>query len=114
MTARCRHCGLPLEGTHTGPCPKCGKRGKIGIVVANETVTRTQNVEITKYSRREQIKRRPSIIIISTVLFLASSINGQIDYDLSSLISLILGALGFGPIPLKEKIVYESRDRYRN
>jgi|GEM_PF-3226087 len=24
----CKHCGIELPPSHTGPCPKCGKRGK--------------------------------------------------------------------------------------
>jgi hypothetical protein len=24
----CQHCGIELLPSHTGPCPKCGKRGK--------------------------------------------------------------------------------------
>ena len=26
---KCRHCGTELPPTHTGPCPKCGKIGKV-------------------------------------------------------------------------------------
>ncbi len=26
---KCRHCGTELPPTHTGPCPKCGREGKV-------------------------------------------------------------------------------------
>jgi hypothetical protein len=36
LIARCKHCGLTLPVNHTGPCPNCGKTGK--IVEANASV----------------------------------------------------------------------------
>jgi len=27
--SQCKHCGIDLPISHTGPCPKCGKTGKI-------------------------------------------------------------------------------------
>jgi hypothetical protein len=27
----CQHCGIELPPNHTGPCPKCGKSGKLNI-----------------------------------------------------------------------------------
>jgi hypothetical protein len=29
VTARCQHCGFELSPTHEGPCPNCGKVGKV-------------------------------------------------------------------------------------
>ena len=34
---KCKHCGIELPISHTGPCPKCGKTGK--VVEASATVT---------------------------------------------------------------------------
>jgi len=114
LTASCRHCGNPLEGTHTGPCPKCGKTGKVGLMVANETRQRKLNVEIKKISIKEQIKRRPSIAIILTVLFVGALVVNQFDSEFSFVISVILAALGFAILPIKEKTETKTIERYRS
>ena len=38
VTATCKWCGTSLSPTHTGPCPKCGKEGKIIAVEIKETI----------------------------------------------------------------------------
>ena len=32
---KCKHCGTELPPSHTGPCPKCGKTGKLIEVSAH-------------------------------------------------------------------------------
>jgi hypothetical protein len=43
---KCKHCGTELPISHTGPCPKCGKSGKVHEVSIRDTVVLHDGINI--------------------------------------------------------------------
>jgi len=43
---QCRHCGTELSLSHTGPCPKCGKSGKVHEVSISDAVVLHDSINI--------------------------------------------------------------------
>lgn len=102
----CKHCGVELPPSHTGPCPKCGKSGKrceasamltIGLVLSHSAQ------KIHKY-----IINHPIFIVISIVLTIISLSVGYLldDALVGLLIGIILAILNLWLTPrVKETIV---------
>jgi hypothetical protein len=44
MTDKCRHCKIDLPSTHSGPCPNCGKTGKILPLKVKDSVLVLESV----------------------------------------------------------------------
>lgn len=44
---KCKHCGTELPPSHTGPCPRCGKIGKLIEVSAHATARGKVSVSLT-------------------------------------------------------------------
>jgi len=52
---KCKHCGNPLPSAHKGPCPKCGKTGK--VIYANIEENFVVNDSIGYTSIREYYEK---------------------------------------------------------
>jgi len=44
----CKHCGIELSPSHTGPCPKCGKSGKDCKVTTTTNLVISSNLRARK------------------------------------------------------------------
>lgn len=111
-TAKCRHCGHPLDPKHTGPCPNCGKFGKDVSVVIQETINISESVSVTHTKAKEFIKKHPKWTALSIGLFI---ITGPISYLIEGVpglvISIILGGIGYAIGPLSYYRIKET-DRH--
>ncbi len=114
VTAECRHCGESLSPQHTGPCPACGQTGKHVNVSVNEKIIISERISRTKTSRREQISKKPSSIIIAVILFLVEIIIGFLDQLLYFVIAIILSINGVACTPINEKKIIEREEHFSN
>jgi hypothetical protein len=53
--ANCAHCGLDLPVEHTGPCPACGKVGKMLKIMLQDTIT--MHASLSWKTRREYYQK---------------------------------------------------------
>ena len=93
-TTVCKWCGTPLPLNYSGPCPKCGKEGKIVFLTLKESAP-------LKYSlnckvQKEFFEKNSFILCILITITLASSLIGFI---LSGVIGIIIG-IGLGILSL--------------
>lgn len=84
--ATCQRCGVSLPPTHTGPCPKCGKEGKIVTVELKETL-RVKDF-LSWERRREFFEKNLKIKWLIIVISFASPLLGLF---LSGIVGLIIG-----------------------
>jgi hypothetical protein len=84
----CKHCGVELPPSHTGPCPKCGKSGKrceatamltIGLVLSHSAQ------KVHKYTMNH-----PKFIVISIAL---TTISLSAGYLFGGLVGLLVGII---------------------
>ena len=85
-TATCKWCGTSLSPTHTGPCPKCGKEGKIIAVEINKTIGFKGSLNWER--QREFFEKNPKIMWLTIAITFGSSILGSI---LSGLVGFVTG-----------------------
>jgi len=114
QTANCIHCGKSVSPQHTGPCPNCGKTGKMIKVSVTETLKIIDKVSLTKTSRREQITKRPRGLILGIILFVLGIIINSIDHPFSFVIGIIVGINGVALTPINVKVITESTERHSN
>ena len=98
-TATCKWCGTSLSPTHTGPCPKCGKEGKIIAVEINKTIEFKGSLNWER--QREFFEKNPKIKWLIIAITLGYPILGSILSGLVGLITgLFLGLLSYllGPL----------------
>lgn len=94
MKAVCQSCGHSLGVNHTGPCPKCGKEGKIIKVSLSETLSITSSLNWEK--RREFFQKNWKLIIIVFALTILGSIVGSLFFGVGGfLVSFAIGILAF-------------------
>lgn len=86
ITKTCEWCGASLSPTHTGPCPKCGKKEKKMVLVSNETIQPKESVSRT----REFYKKNKKILGLVIVITVASL---SIGWFLSGLLGLGIGII---------------------
>ena len=86
VTATCKWCGTSLSPTHTGPCPKCGKEGKIIAVEIKETIRLKDSLNWER--QREFFERNPKIKWLIIAIIFGSPLLGLI---LSGLVGFVTG-----------------------
>ena len=96
---KCRHCGYPLPVNLKGPCPNCGKSGKI-FGLSPQNVISPSGVPTARLTMiREYYKTRPKVVVvgvlttigISLVGFLLRGYNGAIAGFVLSLLYFLFG-----------------------
>lgn len=108
-TAKCRHCGQPLDPKHTGPCPKCGKVGKDVNVVLQERVDISESISVTHTRAKEFIKKHPKWTALSIGLLIITGLIGYlIDGVPGLVVSFILGGVGYAIGPLAQYRIKET------
>jgi uncharacterized membrane protein YvbJ len=67
INTKCRHCGEPLSGSYTGPCPKCGKEGKAISVSITQSIAVSESIgwQTTKEFYEKNHKALAIVIIIT-------------------------------------------------
>ena len=84
----CRHCKAELPPDHTGPCPRCGKRGK--DCKATVTVSIGLVVSVSAQKIRKYKKKHPRFIAISIAVTITSLVVG---YLFGGLVGLLIGII---------------------
>jgi hypothetical protein len=93
-SSKCAHCGRELPEDHSGPCPSCGKTGRILTEVVNDRIGISDSVEYT--SIREYYEKNVWLIVIVIAITVFSSLIGfVIGVFLGVTARLALGALSF-------------------
>ena len=93
-TAVCKWCGTSLPLNHRGPCPKCGKEGKVILLTLKESVTLKESLRWR--IQKEFFEENPKIKWILTTITLASPLIGLV---LSGVAGIIVG-IGLGILSL--------------
>ena len=93
----CKWCGELLPLNHTGPCPKCGKKGCNILITHRKTIVIKDSVEWE--SRREFFEENPKIkwIIVAITIgspFLGLFLRGLIGIIIGLVISIVSYILG--------------------
>ncbi len=104
--ANCKHCGFELPVEHVGPCPNCGRRGKIVHKYLSGSVSSTGTLSLTRI--REYYEQNPkalwffvSFTVASIALgFLLGGIPGVI-------IGVVLDVIAYFVTPAGHTIVRE-------
>ena len=94
VIAVCKWCGTPLPPNHSGPCPKCGKEGKMVFLTLKESVTLKESLKWK--AQKEFFEENPKIKWILTMITLASPLIGLV---LSGVAGIIVG-IGLGILSL--------------
>jgi hypothetical protein len=94
MLPKCKWCSLELSPVHNGPCPRCGKIGKIVFlegVAALETSTSKVNLQLIR-EYYEQNKKIKWLIIILNIIQLSIGlwVGGILGAIIGIIISIIL------------------------
>lgn len=101
ITKTCKWCGASLSPAHTGPCPKCGEKGKKMVLVIDETITIKESVSRI----REFYKKNPKILGLVIAITVASLLGGWFLSGLLGLgIGIILAVLSFIVPPRVTKV----------
>ena len=108
MTARCKHCGRFLPETHTGPCPNCGKTGKITTVTIQDRIQISDSVHYTSIKEYYEKNTLMFIIVIGITIF-SSFLGLFLGGVLGVFAGLLLGAVSFFLGPKAETKVREIR-----
>lgn len=87
--AYCRHCNFELDWNHTGPCPKCGKQGKVGVLQVFEKKVVSDSIRIEHEVKRK--KKNPLIFYIILVVTFVVSFFG---YYVGGVLGLVVGIIG--------------------
>jgi hypothetical protein len=91
---KCKHCENPLPSGHEGPCPKCGKTGKIIYAHIEERFTITDSIGYT--SIREYYEKHSWAIAIVIAITIFSALIGLFLSGIPGvLIGLALGAISY-------------------
>lgn len=71
---RCSHCSVELASDHSGPCPECGKEGKMIYLNLNENVKATDSLllELSK----TYFEKHPVLFPIVTIATIGSPFIG--------------------------------------
>lgn len=94
----CKECGTPLPITHTGPCPKCGKTGKIIKKEFTDGFTLTDH--ITRKSRKEFFDENPLIKWLIHILSFGSPFLGYfLQKEIGVLIGLFISFISYLLVP---------------
>jgi uncharacterized OB-fold protein len=94
VTTRCSVCGNPLPPNHAGPCPICGKKGKVHYV----TLKATEKVvaSISWKSTHEFYEKNPTAYWIVVFLTIVSPVIGYFVIGLAGIVvGVILGVLSY-------------------
>jgi uncharacterized oligopeptide transporter (OPT) family protein len=93
---KCKHCGNPLPPDHDGPCPKCGKKGKVISISVHDFVHVQSVATATLTTIREFYEKNPKPMAVVILITICSSLVGLfIAGILGVLAGLCLGALSF-------------------
>jgi hypothetical protein len=87
----CRNCDIELPPSHTGPCPRCGKRGKDCKATATVSIGLAVSVSAQKIHKYK--KKHPRFIAISIAVTITSLVVG---YLFGGLIGLLIGIIVAG------------------
>jgi len=93
-TTVCKWCGTPLPLNYSGPCPKCGKEGRMVFLTLKESVTLKESLKWKV--QKEFLEENPKIKWILIAITLVSPLIGLV---LSGVIGVIIG-IGLGILSL--------------
>jgi len=105
MTVKCNHCGRFLPGTHTGPCPNCGKTGK--TITVQDVIQLSDTAGYT--SIREYYEKNTIVLAIVVGITVFSAFLGLFLGGVPGVfVGLLLGGMSFVLGPRAETKVRES------
>jgi len=101
---QCRGCGLEVDPLYTGTCPNgCNAGYAVSVsIVENIKVHDFVGVQVTKISRREQIKTNPYGFIIGLILFFVTIPLNLWEHDLAFLFQVMVGVYGVALMPINQ------------
>ena len=107
---RCRRCGLEVDPQHTGTCPNgCNAGYDIAVsIIEKVEVHDFVDVQVTRVSRRVQIKKNPYRFIFGFILFFVTILLNLWEHDLTFLLQVIVGTYGIALMPINEKVIIGS------
>ena len=102
---QCRGCGLEVDPQHIGTCPNgcnAGYAVAVSIVEKPIKVHDFIDVQVTKISRREQIKKNPYGFIIGLILFFVTIPLNLWEHNLAFLFQVMIGVYGVALMPINQ------------
>jgi hypothetical protein len=85
---KCSHCGAVLTFEHKGPCPNCGKSGKIINLKANSVGVSITGTKTRLMTVREYYEKHPIIMVLGIFITLGTSFVG---FFLQGYLGLLVG-----------------------
>ncbi|MCI0530536.1 MAG: hypothetical protein L0Y74_01075 [candidate division Zixibacteria bacterium] len=96
-TAECKSCGNAVDINHSGPCPKCGEKGKLIKKVFNVQIK--VKPKLTLVAIREYLEYHKAALVIAILFTLVAAVAGSMIkgvFGLVSGIAISLLAFFFG------------------